>query len=109
VIDVPIGVAHDYWNAGSGDLHIYAEHRPAHRSAEIFFLTYHGLAREGKLSPSGQMNPFQAGVLAQQVGDFIRPVWPPPALQDPLFSALAAAGRRLGYRAWYPRHLPPAS
>jgi steroid delta-isomerase-like uncharacterized protein len=101
-IVVPVRTDHSYWNAGREELRILYEHRPALVSAEVFFQTYYGLSRVGKLSPTGQMNLLQAAVLIQDVGDFIRPPTPPVALQDPLFAPLAALGRMLGYRPWYP-------
>jgi steroid delta-isomerase-like uncharacterized protein len=109
---VPVRTTHSYWNAGRGELRILYEHRPALVSAEVFFLTYFGLSRAGKLSSTGQMNLLQSAVLIRDVGDFIRPPQPPLAIQDPLFAPLAALGEMLGYRPWYPEYLdtmePPA-
>lgn len=104
-IVVPVRAVHSYWNAGGGELRILYEHRPALVSAEVFFQTYYGLSRIGKLSSTGQMNMLQAAVLIQDVGDFIRPPTPPVALQDPLFAPLATLGRVLGYRPWYPEFI----
>ena len=102
---VPIRTTHSYWNAGRGELRVLYEHRPALVSAEVFFLTYFGLSRAGKLSATGQMKLLQSAVLIQDVGDFIRPPQPPFAIQDALFAPLAALGQRLGYRPWYPEHI----
>jgi steroid delta-isomerase-like uncharacterized protein len=102
---IPIRTIHSYWNAGRGDLRVLYEHRPALVSAEVFFLTYFGLSRAGKLSSTGQMNLLQSAVLIKDVGDFIRPPQPPVAIQDPLFRPLAALGEMLGYRPWYPEYL----
>ena len=103
----PVGVSHSQWNAGTGILRIYYEHRPALTSAEIFFETQFGLSREGKLSPRGDINVLQGAVLLAEVGDFIRPSTPPPAVQKALFPVLAALGRRLGYRARYEKYALP--
>lgn len=107
---VPIGVNHSYWNAGKEEMRILYEHRPALVSAEVFFQTYFGLSRDGKLSVTGDMNLLQAAVLIQDVGDFIRPPKPFPPLQDALFAPLALVGRAVGFRPWYPQYLvdPPA-
>jgi len=102
---VPVRTVHSYWNAGSEPLQILYEHRPALISAEVFFQTYFGLSRDGKLSRTGVMNTLQAAVLIQEVGDFIRPPKPYPPLQDVMFKPLAELGRALGYRAWYPQYL----
>lgn len=101
------GVTHSQWNAGHEPFRVYYEHRPALTSAEVFFETYFGLSRDRKLSPTGEMHLLQAAVLLGAVGDFIRPPQPPLAVQDALFAALAAVGRRRGYRARYPAYALP--
>ena len=59
----PVGVSHSQWNGGEGILRIYYEHRPALRSAEIFFETQFGLSRDGKLSSTGDIGLLQGAVL----------------------------------------------
>ncbi len=103
----PISVPHSQWNAGDGILRIYYEHRPALTSAEIFFETFFGLSRDGKLSAKGDIQLLQAAVLLQEVGNFIRPSSPPIAVQNALFPALAALGRMRGYRARYEKYALP--
>jgi len=103
----PVGVAHSQWNAGPGLMRILYEHRPALESAELFFETYFGLSREGKLLPSGDMRLLQAAVLLMAVRDFIRITTPPLLVQDLGFPFLAALGRRRGYRARYTRYSSP--
>jgi quercetin dioxygenase-like cupin family protein len=100
----PIGVPHSQWNAGAGPMRIYYEHRPALRSAELFFETYFGLSREGKLSASGEMNLLQATVLLAEVDDFIHPETPSLVIQKVAFPVLATLGRALGYRARYDKY-----
>lgn len=104
----PIGVAHTQWNAGPGVMRIYYEHRPALESAEVFFETYFGLSREGKLLPSGDMRILQAAVLLTAVRDFVRITSPPLFVQDVAFPPLAAIGRARGHRARYPRYASTA-
>jgi quercetin dioxygenase-like cupin family protein len=101
---VPIGVPHSYWNAGDGELRVLYENRPALPSEEVFFETYYGLSRAGKVSKRGQMNPLQAAVLVGELGDYIRPAFPPVWVQDRLFALLAPIGRRRGYRSTYPEY-----
>jgi mannose-6-phosphate isomerase-like protein (cupin superfamily) len=103
----PVRVPHSQWNAGDGPLRIYYEHRPALTSAEIFFETYFGLSRDGKLSEKGDMKLLQGAVLLAEVGDFIRPAQPPVPVQNALFPLLAWLGRRRGYRARYPQYALP--
>jgi quercetin dioxygenase-like cupin family protein len=104
----PVGVPHSQWNAGTGTMRMLYEHRPALESAEVFFETYFGLSRDGKLQKNGDVNPLQASVFLPEVGDFLRPTFPPLWLQGPLFAALRPIARRLGYRARYPEYASPA-
>ncbi len=104
----PIGVPHSQWNGGDGVMRIHYEHRPALESAELFFETYFGLSRDGRLSPQGDIELLQAAVLLQAVADFIRPSSPPILVQRALFPVLAALGRRRGYRARYEKYALPA-
>ena len=99
----PVRVPHSQWNAGSRVMRILYEHRPALESAELFFETYFGLSREGKLLPSGDMRLLQATVLLTAVADFMRIASPPLLVQDVAFPALAAIGRARGLRARYAR------
>ncbi len=99
----PVGVPHSQWNAGRGVMRILYEHRPAIESAELFFETYFGLSREGKLYPSGDMRLLQAAVLLTAVADFMRIASPPLLVQDLTFPALAAIGRARGLRSRYAR------
>ncbi len=109
VIVCPVGVPHSQWNAGLGVMRIYYEHRPALESAELFFETYFGLSRDGKLLPSGDMHLLQATVLLTAVADFIRIVSPPLFVQDLAFPMLAVIGRARGYRARYPEYTSPGT
>jgi len=104
----PVGVAHSQWNAGSGVMRIYYEHRPALESAELFFETYFGLSRDRKLLPSGDMRILQAAVLLTEVSDFVRIASPPLWVQDVAFPALARMGRMRGLRARYPAYAASA-
>ncbi len=100
----PVGVPHSQWNAGPAVMRIYYEHRPALESAELFFETYFGLSRDGKLLPSGDMRLLQAAVLLSEVSDFIRITSPPLLVQQVGFPLLAAIARRRGYRARYHKY-----
>ena len=104
VVVVPMAVPHSYWNAGAGELRVIYENRPALLSEEVFFETYYGLSRAGKVSRRGQMNPLQAAVLLGEFGDYIRPSFPPVWMQDRLFALLAPIGRRRGYRSTFPEY-----
>jgi hypothetical protein len=88
-------------------MRIYYEHRPALTSAEVLFETQFGLSRDGKLSATGDIPLLQAAVLLEEVGDFIRPAFPPLWAQGLLFAPLAVVGRWRGYRARYPQYRSP--
>jgi mannose-6-phosphate isomerase-like protein (cupin superfamily) len=108
-VAIPPGVPHHQWNAGDVPVRVHQEHRPALPAAEVFFETYYGLSRDGKLTRKGDPNVLQAAVLLPEVGDFIRPSSPPLFMQDALFAALAAIARRRGYRARYPEYALPSA
>ena len=55
----PKGVPHSQWNAGGGVLRILYEHRPGLEAAEIFFETFFGLSRDGKLTKTGDLTLLQ--------------------------------------------------
>ncbi len=100
----PVGVPHSQWNAGPSVMRIYYEHRPALESAELFFETYFGLSREGKLLPSGDIRLLQATVLLTAVADFMRTASPPLIVQRVGFPLLATLGRARGYKARYAKY-----
>jgi quercetin dioxygenase-like cupin family protein len=104
----PVGVPHSQWNAGDGQMRMLYEHRPALGAAEVFFETYFGLSRDGKLKRNGDPKLLQSAVFLPEVADFLRPTFPPLGIQDSLFRTLAPLARRLGYRARYPEYAPQA-
>ena len=99
-IDVPAGIVHSMWNAGSGPVKMRWETRPALQTQQ-FFETIWGLGQDGKLGPKGSPNLLQAAVLMRTYADVFRPASPPPAIQGVLFGVLAPVGRWLGYPAYY--------
>jgi quercetin dioxygenase-like cupin family protein len=100
---VPAGVAHDWWNAGEEEAHVVVEIRPGARFEEMG-LNLFGLARGGRTNRKGMPNPLQAAVFAREFSDVFHFTRPPLAVQRPLFGALAALARALGYRGSYPRY-----
>jgi quercetin dioxygenase-like cupin family protein len=100
---VPPGRPHVWWNAGDGEAHVLGEFRPALRT-EMFFETFFGLARDGKTNRKGLPNPVRLAVLMREYEDELRLARPPFLVQKALFWPLAALGRLLDYRGWYPRY-----
>lgn len=108
---VPPGVAHTWWNSGSEKLVARIELRPALRF-ETCLETIYGLARAGKVSPTGAPNRLQAAVLLHEFRREYVPVISPVPMFLPrrvrsfLLLILAILGRSVGYRAWYPEFSP---
>lgn len=100
---VPPGSAHTWSNVGDDEVRILADFQPALRT-EMFFETFFGLARDGKVNSKGLPNLLRMAVLAREYDDEMRLASPPAAVQTALFVPLAALGRALGYRGWYPEY-----
>jgi len=100
---VPPGRPHVWWNAGEEEAHVLGEFRPALRT-EMFFETFFGLAKDGKTNRKGLPNAVRLAVLIHEYEDELRLARPPFLVQKALFWPLAALGRLLGYRGWYPRY-----
>lgn len=104
-ITIPPGTPHTWSNGGEGELQIVTEFRPALKT-EHFFETMAGLARDGKLDPTGAPRFLQI-VSISRAYDIWLPK-PPIPLQRALFAILAPLARLRGYRASYPEYSGPA-
>lgn len=100
---VPAGRPHTWWNAGDEEAHLLVEVAPAMRT-EMFFETFFGLAKDGKTNSRGLPSLLSMAVILQEYDDEVRLARPPVVVQRALFGPLAALGRRLGYRGWYPEY-----
>lgn len=100
---IPPGRPHVWWNAGEEVVHVVGEFRPALRT-EMFFETFFGLATDGKTNRKGLPNPLRLAVLMREYEDELQLARPPLRAQKVLFGPLAAVGRLLGYRGWYPKY-----
>jgi quercetin dioxygenase-like cupin family protein len=99
-VDIEPGEWHDWFNAGDVDALVRVEVTPGERFAHMIE-TLFGLAREGHVNAKGMPNPLQLALTAQEFSDVIVFRRPPPAVQRPVFGALAAIARRRGYRPTY--------
>jgi quercetin dioxygenase-like cupin family protein len=100
------GVRHTWWNAGPETVQFDGMLEPAGRF-QLFIETVYGLIRDGKVTARGVPNMLQMAVIAREFrSDIVFTAIPRPArvLALPL---LAAVGRSLGYRPWYPRYSQP--
>ncbi|MFC6824288.1 cupin domain-containing protein [Halopelagius fulvigenes] len=96
-VTVPRGEKHRFWNAGTDELHIVGEVRPALRTEEFMAVTY-GLARDGASTPSGMpVNPLRLAAVVDDYDDLLYLAALPVRLQKLGVSLLAPLGRALGY------------
>jgi hypothetical protein len=102
----PVAVPDSQRNPAMGDAHPLRAPPGAHVGRDLLQDLLRAQSRWQALG-EGDMNLLQTAVLLQEVGDFILPAVPSPALQGPLFGALAAIGHRRGYRPRYPRYALP--
>lgn len=102
--DLPLGIPHDWWNAGDEEARVIVEIRPAERFEQMT-RTLFSLAQEGKTNKKGVPNPLQMAVIAKEFEDIVQFLSPPLWIQRLLFGILAPLGRLFGYSAIYPRHL----
>jgi quercetin dioxygenase-like cupin family protein len=100
-LDIAPGTAHTWWNAGTDDLRLLTDFRPALQT-ELFFETLYGLARDGRLNARGMPRFLQIAVLVPPCDMFLAK--PPVPLQRALFALLAPVARMRGYRLWYPEY-----
>ena len=101
--ELPMGIPHDWWNAGDEEARVIVEIRPADRFEQMA-LTMFGLAHEGKTNSKGVPNPLQLAVISQEFADVVQFMSPPPVVQRILFAVLAPLGKLLGYKAIYPHY-----
>jgi quercetin dioxygenase-like cupin family protein len=104
VLDLPKGIAHDWWNGGEDEARVIVEIKPAARFEQMVG-TLFGLARDGKTNSKGMPNMLQLALISQEFEDTVQFTNPPVAIQKALFAILAPIGRFLGYQAIYPQYL----
>ena len=94
------GVAHTWWNSGSGPLRFRGEFRPA-GNVQSFFETYCGLAAEGRSDEKGQPPLLQVAASLPFWGMYV--AGPPILAQRLLMAVLRPVARLRGYRPRYER------
>ena len=94
------GVAHTWWNSGSGPLRTRAEFRPA-GNMQSFFETYCGLAAEGSSDKRGQPPLLQVAASLRLWGMYL--VGAPILAQRLLMAVLRPFAWLRGYRPRYER------
>jgi quercetin dioxygenase-like cupin family protein len=98
------GVRHMWRSDGDEDLHAIVEFRPALGTETVLEVLF-ALARAGQCNERGMPAPLQMAVLMKgHLDEMCAPVIP-LAVQTVIVDALAAIGRRRGYRAEHPELL----
>jgi ribosomal protein S18 acetylase RimI-like enzyme/quercetin dioxygenase-like cupin family protein len=103
-VQVPPGVAHDFWNATDEEVRVLVEVRPGERLVQLIrqlFLT----AQDGRTDAKGRPRPLQAALLAREFADTLAFTSPPRLVQRALTGLLAPVARATGRRALDPAYL----
>ena len=103
---IPAGSAHTWWNEGGETLKMRGTLAPAGRF-DRFMETIYGLTRGGKVNAKGVPHLLQLAVVAHAHRDDWVPAALPAVVRAAVIPMLAAVGRLLGYRPWYPRYSEP--
>lgn len=104
-LDIPAGVVHQMWNAGSEPARVVWRTSPAGRTLE-WFEALDSLQRAGRVQKNGIPGPLAMSVLLTEYRDVFRLAGPDPLLRT-AFALLAPLGRRRGYRTQGRRRSAP--
>jgi hypothetical protein len=96
-LEIPRGVHHQMWNAGSEPARALWQTRPAGRT-EQWFRSIDSLHREGRVGRNGMPGPLAFGVYLTEFRDVFRLAVGPEVLTRPLLAGLGLIGRLRGYR-----------
>lgn len=102
---VPAGSTHDWWNPSKTEgAMALVTFRPALRYEE-YFETIFGLARDGKVRPSGFPRALQAAAIFHGFRESVRPpkAWQRAGLAI-ILPPIATVANLLGYRSTYPKY-----
>jgi quercetin dioxygenase-like cupin family protein len=94
-LEIPRGVKHQMWNAGSETTRAQWQTRPAGRTRE-WFAAIDRLHRMGRVGRSGMPGPLAFGVLLSEYDDVFRLAVPAAPLARAALSGLGAIGRLRG-------------
>jgi hypothetical protein len=103
VLLIPASTPHGLRNEGTDQLRVLTELRPAMRT-EHYFETVFGLAHDGKVDKRGLPNLLRGSVIVRDLGEESGVAGVPIRLSKVLTALFAVVGRRLGYRAVYPKY-----
>jgi mannose-6-phosphate isomerase-like protein (cupin superfamily) len=103
----PVGVPHDWWNAGEEEASVIVEITPPDPRFEAMIATMFGLANSGRTNAKGLPSPLQMALTGSEFADVIRMTRPPWPVQRVAFRVLGRVGRVRGLRPIYPELLSP--
>jgi mannose-6-phosphate isomerase-like protein (cupin superfamily) len=112
-LEIPVGVVHDWFNAGDGVAHVRvqvesADKTDAGRFGEMIEVLF-SLGALGKVNDEGVPDALWLAAFAHEYRDVLRFTKPPAAVQSVLFPPLAALARATGRRPGDPElHGPTA-
>jgi len=95
--EVPVGVPHGWWNAGTEQAHIVVTFRPALES-ELMLETFSRLSLAGKVPDDGRPRFPLMAVLLDDFHDETRPAGVPAPILWLMTTLVAPVARRLGWR-----------
>jgi quercetin dioxygenase-like cupin family protein len=103
-IVIPVGVVHDWWNAGDEEAHVQVEVMPGDRFLEMASNLF-GFARDGKTNKKGMPNLLQLIVFGKEFEDVIIFSKPPRWVFSLMYALLSPFARILGYQGSYQKYL----
>jgi quercetin dioxygenase-like cupin family protein len=103
-IVIPVGVIHDWWNAGDEVAHVQVEVRPGDRFLEMISNLF-GFAQDGKTDKKGMPNLLQLIMFGKAFEDVIVFVKPPRWVFNFMYGLLSPIALLLGYRGSYKMYL----
>jgi hypothetical protein len=103
-IVIPVGIIHDWWNAGDEEAHVQVEVMPSERFLEMISNLF-GLAQDGKTNKKGMPNLLQLVLFGKEFEDVMVFTKPPRWVFGLMYALLSPIARLLGYRGSYPKYL----
>ena len=97
-VDVPAGTSHTFRNAGTDEMRVMFEFRPAADSTQRFYELYFGFAQEGRVNSKALPSLLDIALIWPMVSDHAVLAKPPARVQDAIFRALLPVARALGRR-----------
>lgn len=102
-VNIPIGMTHDFWNAGRDEARFVLEVQPADRFL-LMIRNLFMLAQDGQTNAKGMPGLLQGVALGREFADAIRFTSPPPFVQRVMFGLLGPLARLAGRRGSYPEY-----